>query len=99
MAEYEDGKFCWDDDKNNKNVEKHGISFYAARALWAGGAVEIPARSDKEERALIIGTIGETHWSAIITRRSGKIRIISVRRSRQEERDFYEETRSKEDDE
>jgi len=34
--------------------------------------------------------IGGKHWSAIITYRQQRIRIISMRRSRQEEIDLYE---------
>lgn len=39
---------------------------------------------------MIIGQIAEKHWSAIVTYRSGNIRIISVRRSRDDEVEFYE---------
>ncbi len=37
-----------------------------------------------------IGMIEQKHWSAIITYRDDKIRIISVRRSRDEEIEIYE---------
>jgi len=37
-----------------------------------------------------VGLIGGKHWSAIITYRQQRIRIISMRRSRQEEIDLYE---------
>jgi len=43
-----------------------------------------------EPRFLVIGKISAVHWSAIITYRREKIRIISVRRSRKEEIDIYE---------
>jgi len=39
---------------------------------------------------LVIGKISGEHWSAVITYRREKIRIISVRRSRKEEIDIYE---------
>ena len=39
---------------------------------------------------LLIGKIDEKHWSAIITRRDENIRLISVRRSRDEEVELYE---------
>lgn len=32
-----------------------------------------------------------THWAAVITYRNGNIRLISVRRARREEVDFYED--------
>jgi len=37
-----------------------------------------------------VGKIGASYWSAIITYRGERIRIISVRRARQEERKAYE---------
>jgi uncharacterized DUF497 family protein len=52
--------------------------------------VEIPVKISNETRFLVIGTIAEKHWSGIITYRSGRIRIISVRRSGKEEVDLYE---------
>ncbi|MEB3150104.1 MAG: BrnT family toxin [Sphaerospermopsis kisseleviana] len=50
----------------------------------------MPARTTDETRFLVIGKIGDKHWSAVITYRSDKIRIISVRRSRTEEVNIYE---------
>ncbi len=35
--------------------------------------------------------IGEVHWSAVVTYRDLRVRIISVRRSRSEEAKIYEE--------
>jgi len=40
---------------------------------------------------LVIGLIGNEHLSGVITYRKNTIRIISVRRSRSEEIDLYEE--------
>ncbi|MBI1882743.1 MAG: BrnT family toxin [Chlamydiae bacterium] len=37
-----------------------------------------------------MGKIKEKHWSAIITYRDLKVRIISVRRARKEEVQLYE---------
>jgi len=39
---------------------------------------------------IVIGQIDAKHWSAVITYRSDDIRIISVRRSREEEVVLYE---------
>ncbi|MGH8551582.1 MAG: BrnT family toxin [Methylococcales bacterium] len=54
------------------------------------GLVEIHAKSDDEPRALVIGRVDGKHWSAVIAYRGEKIRIISVRRSRQTEVALYE---------
>jgi uncharacterized DUF497 family protein len=47
--------------------------------------LEIPARSLDESRYQVIGRIGVKAWSAFITYRNEKIRIISVRRARADE--------------
>jgi hypothetical protein len=54
------------------------------------GAWEKPARVTDELRWVVIGKMNEKHWSAVITRRSENVRIISVRRSRDEEIEIYE---------
>ncbi len=83
--------FEYDPDKSAENKRKHGIDFDVARRLWADARlVEIPARTNDEPRWLLIGKIDEKHWSAIITRRGDNIRLISVRRSRDEEVELYE---------
>jgi hypothetical protein len=53
--------------------------------------LEIPAKKlEDEKRYLLIGKIGQKHWSAVITYRNDIVRIISVRRSRGKEVDYYE---------
>jgi uncharacterized DUF497 family protein len=39
---------------------------------------------------VLIGRIDQKHWSAVITRRGDNVRLISVRRSREEEVTIYE---------
>jgi uncharacterized DUF497 family protein len=83
--------FEYDPDKSTENRRKHGIDFEAVQRLWAdAGLVEIPARTTDESRWLLVAKIDEKHWSAIITRRGDNIRLISVRRSRDEEVAIYE---------
>ena len=83
--------FEYDPDKSAENKRKHGIDFELAQRLWAdAGLVQIPARTTDEPRWLLIGRIEERHWSAILTRRGENIRLISVRRSRDEEVELYE---------
>lgn len=83
--------FEFDDEKSQANLHKHGIDFHDAQALWQDqDLLEIQAKSDDEPRYLVIGLIGDKHWSAVITYRGEKIRIISVRRSRKSEVELYE---------
>ena len=83
--------FEYDNDKSAENKRKHGIDFDEAQALWADSELlEIPARTTDEPRWLLIGKIGQKHWSAVISRRGENVRLISVRRSRDEEVTIYE---------
>jgi len=84
-------EFEFDESKSRANKTKHGIDFVEARALWEDAdLLEIPARTEDEPRTIVIGRIGEKHWSAIITYRNDRVRVISVRRSRKEEMELYE---------
>jgi|TARA_R110001583_G_scaffold37477_4_gene122076 uncharacterized DUF497 family protein len=83
--------FEFDPKKSKSNFEKHGIDFVDAQAIWQDtDFIEIMAKSDDEPRALVVGMIDGKHWSAIITYRTDRIRIISVRRSRNSEVVLYE---------
>ena len=83
--------FEYDDDKSQTNLEKHGIDFLDAQALWNDpDLLEIRAKSEDEPRFLVVGLIGQKHWSAVVTYRNGTIRLISVRRSRKREVALYE---------
>jgi uncharacterized protein len=83
--------FEFDEEKSQANAEKHGIDFVEAQALWSDpNLIEIPAKTVDEPRFLVIGRISGKHWSAVITHRSERIRLISVRRSRPEEVALYE---------
>ena len=83
--------FEFDPEKSAENRRKHGVDFEEAQALWSDPALlEIPARLSDEPRWVIIGKLADKHWSAVITRRDDNVRIISVRRSREEEVKIYE---------
>ncbi|MCC7202255.1 MAG: BrnT family toxin [Nitrospirae bacterium] len=84
-------EFEFDPEKSNINKIKHGIDFTEAQAIWDDpDFIEIPVKVSDEPRFMVIGKISDKHWSGVITYRTEKIRIISVRRSRKEEADLYE---------
>ncbi|MDJ0745305.1 MAG: BrnT family toxin [Xenococcaceae cyanobacterium MO_167.B27] len=84
-------QFEYDINKSQSNKVKHGIDFNEAQALWWDSQrIEIQARTTTESRFVVIGKINNKHWSAIITYGENKIRIISVRRSRDNEVKLYE---------
>ncbi|MGH9110072.1 MAG: BrnT family toxin [Acidimicrobiales bacterium] len=83
--------FEFDPVKSAANRTKHGLDFVQAQELWNDPMrVEVEARTTDERRWLVVGRIGEQHWSAVVTYRAEKVRIISARRSRVEEVAIYE---------
>lgn len=83
--------FEYDPDKSRANHDKHGIDFETAKVLWDdSNLLEVQARSSTEPRFLNIGLIEGKHWSAVVTYRGERVRIISVRRSRAAEVALYE---------
>lgn len=84
--------FDYDPTKSQTNKEKHGIDFDEAKELWLDeDRIEFPARSDTEERHALIAVKDEKVWVAFYTMRKAAIRIISVRRAREnEEKTYYD---------
>ena len=83
--------FDYDPDKSAVNLDKHGIDFETAQALWTDDLrLVVDTQFLTEQRQLVIGRIGERMWTAVITIRGEATRIISVRRSREEEVKRYE---------
>ena len=83
--------FEFDGKKSASNAQKHGIDFVQAQELWLDpDLLEIRAKTEDEPRFLKIGPNRGKHWSAVVTYRAEKIRLISVRRSRDEEILLYE---------
>lgn len=88
--------FEFDPKKSASNKDKHGIDFEEAKMLWADdGLVETAARDADERRRLVIGKIAGKLWTAIVTTRADKVRLISVRRARDKEVAFYEDHQRK----
>jgi hypothetical protein len=82
--------FEFDPAKSAANLKKHGVDFVTAQTLWSDpDRLDIPARSIDEPRSQVIGRISGLVWSAFITFRGDRIRIISVRRARDEEEAAY----------
>ena len=82
-------KFEFDPNKSATNKLKHGIDFVEGQALWKSSPIELRSKNPTEQRLLVIGKIHGKSWTAIITRRQEAIRIISIRRSRDEEKQLY----------
>ena len=84
-------EFEFDARKSRSNKKKHGIDFVEAQRPWNDpDMIVIPARTTDEPRFLIVGKNEDLYWSGIITHRGDRVRIIWVRRSRNEEGELYE---------
>jgi uncharacterized protein len=87
-------EFEFNENKSNINKEKHGIDFIEAQELWKDPErVQIPARSTDEPRYLLLAVWEGVYWSAIFTLRGKAIRIISARKSRDNEKEIYNSRR------
>lgn len=83
-------KFEYDPAKSESNREKHGIDFDQAQALWVDEqALIVPARTNTETSYALIGQCMGKIWTCIFTNRTVRIRIISVRRAREDEKERY----------
>ena len=79
-------QFEYDSAKSATNLAKHGIDFETAQALWKDvGRAEVRSADPSEERWLLIAMLEDRFWTAVYTMRADVIRIISVRRSRENE--------------
>ena len=84
--------FEFDPGKSAANLAKHGIDFERAQMLWdderlTGLGV---VRYGAEERWLYVGRVDGRCWTAVVTFREQRIRIISVRRARSSEEMAYQ---------
>ena len=84
-------EFEWDEEKNRKNVEKHGINFTQAVRVFSVPAAVSFQSSHKfgEQRYLMVGELDGVLITVVYTLRGDKIRIISTRRARRSERKRY----------
>lgn len=84
-------QFEWDEEKNKKNIIKHGIDFVDVILAFDHPIIKAEdTRKDyKEMRFIGIGVIREREIVIAYTMRSEKIRIISARKANEDERKKY----------
>ena len=90
-------KFEWDENKRNQNIEKHKIDFFLAVDFFDGRAViTTPSKAKSEsgllapeDRYLSTAEIDGIFYTAVWCYRGENIRIISIRRSRDDEKERY----------
>ena len=88
-------QFEWDENKNQANIEKHGISFLeASTVFYDENAVlfDDPDHSESEDRFLIIGFSQKARICIVSHCYRGNddvIRIISARKATKRESEAY----------
>ena len=89
--------FEWDENKNDINKRKHGLSFETAQEVFYDNAAVLfddPDHSADEERFLIIGMLRSSKICIVshcYRESDNVIRIISAREATKHERKVYEE--------
>ena len=82
-------QFEWNEQKRLLNLEKHGLDFFHAGDVFDAPHVVVPSAHDSEPRFLVIGILQGRFVTIVYTMRGATIRIISFRRSRDEEKQKY----------
>jgi uncharacterized protein len=73
--------FEWDENKNQENIAKHGVSFHVAQQAFSDVQrliVEDLDHSENEERWFCIGKIEDNILTVRFTYRGDKIRIYGA---------------------
>lgn len=82
-------EFDWDEPRCRTNIAKHGIDFEDAVLVFDHPVLEFRSDRDGEERRVAIGLLDGREIAVVYTLRSGRYRIISARRARENERRAY----------
>src|SRR5438270_12114694 len=84
-------EFEWDEAKRRANIVKHGIDFVDAVAMFDGPFIEAEDRRRDygERRMLATGGLSGQLLRVVYARRGDRLRIISVRKARRNERRAY----------
>jgi uncharacterized DUF497 family protein len=89
-------KFDWDEDKNLKNQQKHGVSFEEAQNTFLDSKriiyEDIDHSTAKEKRYYCVGKLKNKICTVRFTYRQSKLRIFGAGYWRKERR-FYEKKR------
>jgi len=85
-------EFEWDEAKARSNLEKHGVSFLTAAAIFLNERLErVDDREDYGEvRWIALGRVDIEVYRVVYTwRAENLIRIISAQRASQDEQEIY----------
>ncbi len=87
--------FEWDDEKAERNLQKHGVTFEEASTVFGdplARTIHDPLHSEEEDRYVNLGQSQRGRLLVVVfTDREERIRIISARVATRRERKKYEE--------
>ena len=82
--------FEWDEEKRALNLAKHRLDFRDAVDLFDGRPIyTFPSRREGEDRYVSVGQLGDQFVAAVWVPRDDALRIISMRRTRDDEKRAY----------
>lgn len=82
--------FKWDENKREINLAKHSLDLAAGIDLFDGRPVySYPSLRGNENRYVTVGKLAERYVAIVWTKRENAIRLISLRRARDEEKRKY----------
>lgn len=82
-------EFEWDEAKRLAVLEKHGIDFWRATAIWDVNHVIFDARHQGERRQMAVGFLDGWWIAVIFTWRGERLRLVTARRARENEKRAY----------
>lgn len=85
-------EFEWHEHKCLSNLAQHGIDFQDAKEIWQDDVVEMPSTQAQhgEPRYLAYGVLEGRIIAVVFTWRGNVRRLISARRARTYERQYYQ---------
>lgn len=81
----------WDESKRKLNLQKHGIDFCDADAVFDGPTITVEDKrlSYGEQRLVTLGILNGIVVSMTYTERKDQLRIISIRKALKHEARYY----------
>lgn len=85
-------EFEYDEEKNEKNFEKHGVHLLYGALIFDSTTVEAPdtRRDYGEDRIIAMGMVDEDLIVTVYVQRGDAIRLISTRKGGRRDRRKYE---------
>lgn len=88
-------QFEWDENKRQKNLEKHGLDFYDAKYLFENDYIQNEVIENGEKRTVVFGILKDQMCVLevvfVYTKRGSNYRAISFRKASKRERKKYYE--------